>query len=103
MAITITNNTIQDHFFNINNTPVRKYSDNLHTRKEDKIENKNSRNNELINKATSRDLINFLSTDEKKVLSEVFNFELPEKNPLQNFNHSNNLLIFKGSIIDVKL
>lgn len=53
-----------------------------------------------INKSNLRD---FLSSDEKRVLKEVFGDLNVDKNTTIPYNHSNSLVFFKGNHLDIKL
>ncbi len=100
MSITISNNQISSSY-NYTHNVSEKYSPKILTKKTTKNINKNTNSFDEVNTIKTEDLRKLISKDEKKVLTSVFG-EINEKKMLPRFN-TNNLSLFTGSKIDIKV
>ncbi len=101
MAINILNN-----YQNTQSSIMQKYHDIYKTNNDEKIvkqKNINKSNVVELPEISKKDLREYLSVDEKRVLKEVFGDLNVDKNSHTPYNHSRSFDFFKGSQIDVKL
>jgi len=101
MAINILSN-----YQNTQSSVLQKYHEIYKNKTDDnpvKSRNINQANDIELPEVSKKDLREYLSVDEKRVLKEVFGDFNVDKNNYTPYNHSQSFDLFKGSQIDVKL
>lgn len=102
MALTINSTNITNQY-NIQQKYAEVYKKN--SKEQNNLISDNKPNPELeeIRDISNKDLKNYLSVDEKKVLKEVFGDLSVDKETLNIYNSSRSAELLKGSKIDIRL